>query len=157
MLAAGGAQIRGWFYAMLFMSVALEGRAPYRTVMAHDRVLGADGREMHKSWGNAVWFDEAVERMGPDVIRYVFASQPVTEPIRFGYAAGREVTRRFLTLWNVYTLFVTYANLDRPSLRADAAAPADATGLEAWILSRLQTTVRDVRTARDGDHHRRAM
>ena len=151
------AQIRGWFYAMLFMSVALEGRAPYRTVMAYDRVLGEDGREMHKSWGNAVWLDEAVERMGPDVIRYVFASQPVTEPIRFGYAAGREVTRRFLTLWNVYTLFVTYANLDRPSLAADAAPPADATGLEAWILSRLQTTVRDVRTALDGYHLRRAV
>jgi len=151
------AQIRGWFYAMLFMSVALEGRAPYRTVMAHDRVLGEDGREMHKSWGNAVWFDEAVERMGPDVIRYVFASQPVTEPIRFGYGTGREVTRRFLTLWNVYTLFVTYANLDRPSLGADAAAPADASGLEAWILSRLQTTVRDVRRALDGYHLRRAV
>jgi isoleucyl-tRNA synthetase len=151
------AQVRGWFYAMLFMAVTLEGRAPYRTVMAHDRVLGEDGREMHKSWGNAVWFDEAVDRMGPDVIRYLFASQPVTEPIRFGYAAGRDVTRRFLTLWNVYTLFVTYANLDRPPLAADAAAPVAVAGLEAWVLARLQTVVREVRAALDRYQLRRAV
>jgi isoleucyl-tRNA synthetase len=54
------AQLRGWFYALLVMSVTLDGHAPYRTVMAHERVLGEDGREMHKSWGNAVWFDDAV-------------------------------------------------------------------------------------------------
>ncbi|MBI1734679.1 MAG: isoleucine--tRNA ligase [Candidatus Rokubacteria bacterium] len=151
------AQIRGWFYALLFMSVTLEGRAPYRTVMAHERVLGEDGREMHKSWGNAVWFDEAVDRMGPDVIRYLFASQPAAEPMRFGYGAGREVTRRFLTLWNVYSLFVTYANLDRPALTNDAAAPRDAVGLDTWVLARLQTVVRDVGVALDGYQLRRAV
>src|SRR5688572_30348201 len=99
----------------------------------------------------------SVDRMGPDVVRYLFASQPVAEPIRFGYAAGREVTRRFLTLWNVYTLFVTYANQDRPSLTADAAAPADPSGLEAWILARLQTTVREVRAGLDAYELRRAV
>jgi isoleucyl-tRNA synthetase len=151
------AQIRGWFYALLFLSVTLEGRAPYRAVMAHDKVLGEDGREMHKSWGNAVWLDDALERMGPDVVRYLFASQSVTEPIRFGAGAGREVTRRFLTLWNVYGLFVTYANLDQPPLPDDAAAPAGAEGLEAWILSRLQSTIREVRSALDTYQLRRAV
>ena len=144
------AQIRGWFYALLFMSVALEDRAPYRVVVAHDRVLGEDGREMHKSWGNAVWLDEALDRMGPDAVRYLFAAHPIADPIRFGEGAAREVTRRFLTLWNVLGLFVTYANLDRPALAPDAAAPSGAEGLEAWILSRLQTTVREVRGALDG-------
>ena len=151
------AQIRGWFYAMLFMSVTLEGRAPYRTVVAHDKVLGEDGREMHKSWGNAVWLDDALDRMGPDVVRYLFASHPVADPIRFGYAAARDVKRRFLTLWNVYTLFVTYAKVDRPSLPPRADPPREARGLEAWILSRLQGLVGDVRAALDDCHPRRAL
>jgi isoleucyl-tRNA synthetase len=151
------AQVRGWFYAQLFMAVTLDGRAPFRTVMAHDRVLGEDGREMHKSWGNAIWLDEALDRMGPDVIRSLFASHPIAEPIVFGPAAAREVTRRFLTLWNVYTLFVTYANIDRPALPPDAAAPGAARGLEAWILARLGSTVRDVRAALDAYQLRRAV
>jgi isoleucyl-tRNA synthetase len=152
------AQIRGWFYAMLFMSVGLEGQAPYRTVVAHDKVLGADGREMHKSWGNAIWLDDALDRMGPDVVRYLFASQPMADPIRFGYEAARDVKRRFLTLWNVYALFVTYANADRASLPPDADPPVAAPrSLEAWILSRLQGTVRDVRAALDVYQPRRAL
>jgi isoleucyl-tRNA synthetase len=151
------AQIRGWFYALLFMSVALEDRAPYRVVIAHDKVLGEDGREMHKSWGNAVWLDEALERMGPDAVRYLFAAHPVADPLRFGPAAAREVTRRFLTLWNSVALFVTYANLDRPSLSADAAPPDGVEGLEAWIVSRLQATVRAVRDGLDGHQLRRAL
>ncbi len=151
------AQVRGWFYALLFMAVTLEGRAPYRAVMAHDRVLGEDGREMHKSWGNAVWLDEALDRMGPDVVRYLFAAHPTAEPITFGSAAARDVTRRFLTLWNVYTLFVTYANIDRPALPPDAAAPSTAGDLEAWILARLASTTREVRAALDDYQIRRAV
>ena len=153
----GTAQLRGWFYALLFMSVALEGRAPYRTVMAHERVLAADGREMHKSWGNAVWLDDAVKAMGADVIRYLFASASGTEPLRFGDAAGREVKRRLLTLWNVYTLFITYARLDRPPLAPDAAPPADPPALERWVLSRFSSTARDVAAALDACEPRRAM
>lgn len=151
------AQIRGWFSSLLFMSVTLEGRTPFRAVMAHDKVLAEDGREMHKSWGNAVWLDETLDLMGPDVVRYLFASQSIAEPIRFGDALAREVKRRFLTLWNVYKLFVTYANLDRPPLSPDASPPPAPSGLEAWILSRLQGVIRDVRTALDAYQPRRAM
>ncbi|HYB69792.1 MAG TPA: class I tRNA ligase family protein, partial [Candidatus Bathyarchaeia archaeon] len=143
------AQVRGWFYAQLFMSAALEGRAPYRNVMAHERVLGADGREMHKSWGNAIRLDDALDRMGPDAIRYLFATQAIADPVKLGADTGREVTRRFLTLWNVYTLFVTYAALDRPALAPDAAAPAVRGGAEGWILARLQSTIREVGEALD--------
>jgi isoleucyl-tRNA synthetase len=151
------AQIRGWFYAMLFMSVALEGRAPYRTVMAHERVLGGDGREMHKSWGNAIRLEDALDTMGPDALRYHFATQAITEPVKLGADAGREVTRRFLTLWNVYSLFVTYAGVDRPTLPADAAAPRTRGGLEGWILARLQSTVREVGEALDAYQLPRAL
>jgi isoleucyl-tRNA synthetase len=151
------AQLRGWFYALLVMSVTLTGRAPYRTVVAHERVLGADGREMHKSWGNAIWFDEAVDEMGPDVIRYLFASQSVAEPVRFGHEAAREVKRKFLTLWNVYGLFVTYANIDRPRLGSGLVSPAGASGLERWLLGRLQVVVGEVGSALDAYQVPRAL
>ncbi|HEX6774327.1 MAG TPA: class I tRNA ligase family protein, partial [Methylomirabilota bacterium] len=150
-------QLRGWFYAMLFMSAALEGTSPYRTVLAHERVLAADGREMHKSWGNAVWLDDALDKLGPDVIRHMFASQAITEPIRFGFEAARGVTRRFLTFWNVYSLFVTYANLDRPPLGEPDSVPLDVPQLEQWLLSRLQATIAEVRLAFDTYQIRRAV
>jgi len=150
-------QLRGWFYAMLFMSTALEGTSPYRTVLAHERVLAADGREMHKSWGNAVWLDDALDKLGPDVIRHMFASQAITEPIRFGFEAARDVTRRFLTFWNVYSLFVTYANLDRPPLQGPDSLPLHVAPLEQWLLSRLQATIAEVRLAFDTYQIRRAV
>jgi isoleucyl-tRNA synthetase len=150
-------QLRGWFYAMLFMATALEGRSPYRTVLAHERVLAADGREMHKSAGNAVRLEDALAEMGPDVVRHIFASQPITEPLRWRAEAGRDVKRRFLTLWNVYGLFVTYANLDRPALEHFDRVPAHAGPLEQWLLSRLQATVAEVRSALDAYQIRRAV
>ena len=76
------------------------------------------------------------------------------DPLRRG--RGREVTRRFLTLWNVVGLFVTYANLDRPRWPR-TPPPRDAAGLEAWVLSRLHATIREVRGALDGYQLRRAL
>jgi isoleucyl-tRNA synthetase len=150
-------QLRGWFYALLFMSTAMEGASPYRTVLAHERVLAADGREMHKSWGNAVWLDDALEKMGPDVVRHMFASQTITEPIRWSFEAARDVKRRFLTFWNVYTLFVTYANLDRPPLASPDRLPRHVAPLERWLLSRLQATISEARLAFDTYQIRRAV
>jgi isoleucyl-tRNA synthetase len=112
---------------------------------------------MHKSWGNAVWLDDALEKMGPDVIRHMFASQAITEPIRFGFEAARDVKRRFLTFWNVYSLFVTYANVDRPPLEEPERLPALVAPLEQWLLSRLQATIAEVRLAFDTYQIRRAV
>jgi isoleucyl-tRNA synthetase len=150
-------QLRGWFYALLFMSTAMEGTSPYRTVLAHERVLAGDGREMHKSWGNAIWLDDALEKMGPDVIRHMFASQTITEPIRFTFEAARDVKRRFLTFWNVYRLFVTYANIDRPPLQGPDHVPPDVAPIERWLLSRLQAVIAEVRLALDTYQMRRAL
>jgi len=150
-------QLRGWFYALLFMSTAMEGTSPYRTVLAHERVLAGDGREMHKSWGNAIWLDDALEKMGADVIRHMFASQTITEPIRFSFEAARDVKRRFLTFWNVYRLFVTYANIDRPPLQGPDHVPLDVAPIERWLLSRLQAVIAEVRLALDTYQMRRAL
>ena len=60
-------QIRLWFYSMLFMSVTLKNSAPYQSVLAFEKLMDEQGKPMHKSLGNAIWFDDAAEKMGADV------------------------------------------------------------------------------------------
>src|SRR5690242_13362505 len=102
-------QIRLWFYSMLFMSVTLTGKTPYRKVLGYEKLNDETGRAMHKSWGNAIWFDDAVERMGADVMRWMFALQQPAQNMNFGYGPAKEIKRRLLPLWNTYRFFVQYA------------------------------------------------
>ncbi|MBM4436725.1 MAG: isoleucine--tRNA ligase [Actinobacteria bacterium] len=131
-------QIRLWFYSMLFMSVALENRAPYRAVFVHEKLNDETGRPMHKSAGNAIEFHEAAERMGADVMRWMYAGQNPVTNINFGYGPAGEVKRRLLTLWNVLQFFVTYARLDGFDPLAPQVPLAERADLDRWILSRLQ-------------------
>lgn len=135
-------QFRNWFYSMLAMSTILERRPPFLTCFGHGLVLDEKGREMHKSWGNVIWFDDAAETIGADVMRWMYCTSKPEGNMRFGHTLADEVKRRFLIpLWNVYSFFVTYANLDKWT-------PKDATTqyslLDCWILSKLQTLVQDV-------------
>jgi isoleucyl-tRNA synthetase len=135
-------QFRNWFYALLTMSTILENRPPCLSVFGYGNVLAEDGRQMHKSWGNAIWFDEAVESMGADVMRWMYLSSRPETNIRFGFGLAEEVRRSFLLpLWNVYSFFVTYANLDhwRPNGRA-----SEPSYLDRWMTSKLQVLVREV-------------
>ncbi len=66
-------QFRNWFYSLLAMSALLEEKAPFKTLLGHALVKAEDGRDMHKSWGNAIWFDDAAEEMGVDVMRWMYA------------------------------------------------------------------------------------
>jgi isoleucyl-tRNA synthetase len=142
-------QIRLWFYSMLFMSVALEDRTPYEAVLAYEKLLDERGQPMHRSLGNAIWFDEAAERMGADVMRWLYASQPVQSNLLFGYGPAEEVQRKLLTLWNTYSFFVTYATLDRFSALRTHVPTAERAVLDRWILSELQVLIRTVRSALD--------
>ena len=104
-------QFRNWFYSMLAMSTVLRREPPFKTIFGYALVFGEDGRPMHKSWGNAIDFDEAAERMGVDVMRWMFAKARPEENILFGWHAADEARRELLVLWNVYAFFVTYARL----------------------------------------------
>ena len=104
-------QFRNWFYSMLAMSTVLKRTEPFRTIFGYALVFGEDGRPMHKSWGNAIEFDEAAERMGVDVMRWLFAKARPEDNINFGWHAADEARRELLILWNVYAFFVTYARL----------------------------------------------
>ena len=105
-------QIRLWFYSQFFMSVTLVGRSPYRRVLTYEKLLDETGREMHRSWGNAIDANEAFDRMGADVMRWQFCETPPAQNLKFGYGPAGEVKRRLLTLWNSVSFFVTYANIE---------------------------------------------
>src|SRR6185437_12372868 len=131
-------QIRLWFYSMLFMSVALVGKAPYQRVFVYEKVYDEFGRPMHKSAGNAISFSDAVEKMGADVMRWIYCASNPEANLNFGFNLADETRRKLLTLWNVYSFFVTYANIDGFDPKAATVPVADRSPLDRWILSRLQ-------------------
>jgi isoleucyl-tRNA synthetase len=130
-------QIRLWFYSMSFMSVTLDGRSPYERVLAYERVRDETGREMHKSTGNAIEANEAMERMGADIVRWLFSEQVPSQNINFGYGPAEDVKRRLLTLWNSVSFFVTYANIEGFRPRYGEAA-ADGRPLDRWLVARAE-------------------
>jgi isoleucyl-tRNA synthetase len=137
-------QIRLWFYSQLFMSVALEGRAPYRQVLAYEKLRDETGREMHKSWGNAIDAAEAMERMGADVMRFLYCDHVPQQNLNFGYGPANEVKRELLTFWNSVSFLVMYANVERWSPRAELleeGPPGPLEPLDRWILARTQEFV----------------
>jgi isoleucyl-tRNA synthetase len=146
-------QIRLWFYSMLFMSVVLIGKSPYRRVLCYEKVNDETGRPMHKSWGNAIWFDDAVEQMGADVMRWMFANQTPAQNMNFGYGPANDVKRRLLTLWNTYNFFVLYAGIDdyRPRYETLVSGPdpSIARPLDRWLVAVTQSLVAECRAALD--------
>jgi len=157
-------QFRNWFYSLLAMATVLENSPPFKTCFSYALLLGEDGREMHKSWGNAIEFNEAADRMGVDVMRWLYCRQKPENNLLFGYGKADEVRRQFLIpLWNVYSFFVTYANIDEwepgKSVGEEMSKWVDeGTGrqpthlpiypstnlLDRWILARLNQLIAQV-------------
>jgi len=133
-------QFRNWFYSMLAMSTVLRREPPFRTIFGYALVFAEDGRQMHKSWGNAIDFDEAAERMGVDVMRWMFLKARPEENILFGWHAADEARRELLILWNVYAFFVTYARLATWTPAVAAPPVVERAALDRWILSRAAGT-----------------
>ncbi|MES1239521.1 MAG: class I tRNA ligase family protein, partial [Chloroflexota bacterium] len=141
-------QFRNWFYAMLAMSTVMRREPPFKTIFGYATLFGEDGRAMHKSWGNSIEFDEAAERMGVDVMRWMYLSARPEDNILFGWHAADEARRELLVLWNVYAFLVTYARLAgwTPGERIDpkTVAGGDLSALDRWILSRAAGTAQEV-------------
>jgi isoleucyl-tRNA synthetase len=98
------------------------------------------GERMSKTKQTAIPFDEAAEKMGVDVMRWMYLSQNPSLNLNFGFQIGDETRRRFhLLLWNIYNFFVTYANVDRWRVRK--SLPSKPTKLDLWILTRLNETI----------------
>jgi isoleucyl-tRNA synthetase len=146
-------QIRLWFYAQLFMSVVLVDRAPYRKVLSYEKLLDETGREMHGSLGNAIDADEAFERMGADVMRWMYCAQPPSQNLRFGFGPAEEVKRKLLTLWNSVSFFVTYGSIEnfRPRYEDVERGPQgiELRLLDRWLLARAQQFLAQVEAAHE--------
>ncbi len=142
-------QTRGWFYTLMAEGVLHFDSTAYRNVVCLGLLVAADGKKMSKSLGNALDPWEVLDRQGADALRwFMITSGSPWESRRIGHEVLDEIVRQFLlTLWNVYSFFVTYANAEGfdPSETAPPAAARPA--LDRWVLSQLAETVR---TARDG-------
>jgi isoleucyl-tRNA synthetase len=141
-------QFKNWFYAMIAMSTVLAKANPFKTVLGYASLLAEDGRPMHKSWGNSIDFNEGADKIGVDVMRWMYATHNPTDNMLFGYKKADETRRRFhLTLWNIFNFFVTYANLDNFS-------PVEKSGesknlLDIWVQARLKQTIQIVTQSLD--------
>jgi isoleucyl-tRNA synthetase len=142
-------QFRNWFYSMIAQSTALTNRPAFLNVFSYALMRDEKGDEMHKSKGNAIWFDEAAEIAGVDVMRWLYVSVDPSHNLNFGYSVLDEVRRRFiLPLWNSYSFFVTYARLDGFDPRTSPEIPLGSrTVLDRWIISRLNQLIAAVRDA----------
>ncbi|MEE4311853.1 MAG: isoleucine--tRNA ligase [candidate division KSB1 bacterium] len=131
-------QFRNWFYAILAMSTVMENREPFKTVLGHALVHDEHGEEMHKSSGNAIWFDDAAEKMGVDTMRWMFAEHNPFTNLNFGYGPAKDIRKHLLTLWNTYAFWTNYAildDIDPAELQADRSEMAE---IDRWVLAKLQ-------------------
>ena len=137
-------QTRGWFYSLHAISTLLFDTNCYKNVICLGHILDADGQKMSKTRGNVVSPWEVLEKHGADALRwYLYTASPPGQERRFSSDLVGEVVRNFtLTLWNTYSFFVTYANLD--GWKPEADAKIEYSPLDRWLRSALHTLVRDV-------------
>jgi len=141
-------QTRGWFYTLLAISTIMENKPAYKNVISVGHVLDAKGKKMSKSLGNIVVPGEAFEKFGADVIRYYFYSvnQP-GEPKLFVEKEVQSVQRNlFITLWNVFSFFMTYASIDKFTPTGEFT-PKNV--LDRWVLAKYQKLVNEVTLSLD--------
>ena len=142
-------QTRGWFYSLHAISTLLFQRPCFKNVICLGHILDAEGEKMSKAKRNVVDPWTVLGSYGADALRwYLVTSSPAGNVRRFSSDMVAEVSRNFLlTLWNTYSFFVIYANIDRFDPKA-AAAPS-LSDLDSWILSRLNQVIADVDEALD--------
>ncbi len=154
-------QFRNWFYSLLAMATVIDQSPPFLENFGYATLFAEDGRPMHKSSGNAIEFNDAADKMGVDVMRWLYCAQKPENNLLFGYSRADEVRRRFLIpLWNVFNFFVTYANLDgwEPPREGflpgepEGATPSSDNSLDRWVLSRInQVTSRCAESLENSD------
>ena len=137
-------QTRGWFYSLHAIATLLFGRPCFQNVICLGHILDVKGEKMSKGKGNVIEPWQVIDKYGADALRwYFFTSSPPGNVRRFAEDMVAEVTRRFfLTLWNVYSFFVNYANIDK--FTPDGESALALSELDAWIISELNQLIADV-------------
>lgn len=148
-------QTRGWFYSLHAISTLLFNRPCFRNVICLGHVVDAQGEKMSKSKGNVIDPWAVINNYGADALRwYMLVSTPGEDNHRFSTKMLEETIRKFfLTLWNTYSFFTLYANIDcfvPQPLTVDSDQPKVFTELDKWISSELNRLVSEVSKLMDG-------
>ncbi|MFN8448591.1 MAG: isoleucine--tRNA ligase, partial [Anaerolineae bacterium] len=144
-------QTRGWFYTLHAISSMLFERVSFRNVICLGLILDGEGQKMSKSKGNIVNPWDVLNLHGADAFRwYLYTSGPPGEPRRFSVdLVGEVVSKVWLTLWNTYSFFVTYANLDGWTPSSPVPPVSERDQLDRFVIAELNTLVRNVTEAFD--------
>ena len=141
----GGDQFRGWFNSSLMVGIAAHDRAPYKTVITHGWTVDAQGKEMHKSGGNAVPPDEVIKESGADILRLWCASSNYFDDMRSSKEILQRVTDGYRKLRN--TARYALGNLHGFDPARDRVALEELLETDRWALAKLDEVVRTVREA----------
>ena len=144
-------QTRGWFYTLHAISTMLYEQVSYKNVICLGLILDGEGQKMSKSKGNMVDPWDVLNAHGADAFRwYLFTSGPPGEPRRFSKdLVGEVVSKVWLTLWNTYSFFVTYANIDNWSPNSVIPPVSERDEMDRFVLAELHQLVKQVTEAFD--------
>jgi len=149
-ISEGLDQTRGWFYTLTVLAAALFKKPAFKNCVVTGLVLAFDGKKMSKSLRNYTDPNEVINSFGADALRLFLVHSAVVkaDDLRYSDEGVREVMKSIIIpLWNAYSFFITYANIDKVTA---TGAPASCTNpLDQWILSETQTLVEKVGTALD--------
>ncbi len=145
-IAEGVDQTRGWFFTLHAIAAVLFDSVAYKNVVSNGLVLDKEGNKMSKRLGNAVDPFTTLETYGADATRwYMITNAQPWDNLRFDLDGIAEVQRKFFgTLYNTYSFFSLYANIDGFSYQEDEIPLADRPEIDRWILSELYTLVKQV-------------
>jgi len=145
-IAEGVDQTRGWFFTLHAIASMLFDSVAYKTVVSNGLVLDKNGNKMSKRLGNAVDPFETINLYGPDATRwYMITNSQPWDNLRFDISGIDEVKRKFMgTLFNTYSFFALYANIDGFTFSEDEVPVEERTELDRWILSELHTLIKAV-------------
>lgn len=149
-ISEGVDQTRGWFFTLHAIHTMIEGTVAYKNVISNGLVLDKNGNKMSKRLGNAVDPFEALSKYGADPVRwYMLTNSSPWENLKFDPEGVDEIRRKFFgTLYNTYGFFALYANVDGWSGAPDSAdSPAEYTEIDRWILSKLNSLVKELTEA----------
>ncbi|MCL2411642.1 MAG: isoleucine--tRNA ligase [Treponema sp.] len=149
-ISEGLDQTRGWFYTLTVLSAALFKKSAFKNCIVNGLVLATDGKKMSKSLRNYTDPNEVINMFGADALRLFLVHSAVVkaDDLRYSDEGVREVMKSILIpLWNAYSFFVTYANIDKFTAISAPINPVNL--LDQWILSEAQTLVEKVGGALD--------
>jgi isoleucyl-tRNA synthetase len=151
-IAEGVDQTRGWFFTLHAIATMIFDNVAFKNVISNGLVLDKSGNKMSKRLGNVVNPFETLTKFGPDLVRwYMIENAPPWDNLKFDFDGITEVQRRFFgTLFNTYSFFSLYANIDGYAKDETGVVGAEhLTNLDRWILSKLQSLIIEVTKAYD--------